>query len=235
MKKSLWICLFALLVVACSGGDGSGEDPVVSKDYLNVTPDEVRLSADGESKTITISANCRWTITKSINSDWLEVSDPSGSNDGIITVKAGKNSTGYSRSAILTIVGTNVPARRVTITQDKGSEGNPSEEDFINVISSLTLSGDGETKEITISSNCNWTITSSDAWLTVTPSSGNGEGVVTVSAGKNSTGSERTATLTVQGGNAPTKTVMVTQAKGTDDTPVDDTQEPGKDDNLPPE
>lgn len=142
MKKNLWICLLALLMVACDTIDGT--EPIVSKSYIE-------------------------------------------------------------------------------------------RKDYINVISSMSLLGDGETKEMTISSNCNWTITSSDAWLTVTPSSGNGEGVVTVSAGKNSTGNERTATLTVQGGNAPTKTVMVTQAKGTDDTPVDDTQEPGKDDNLPPE
>ena len=65
-------------------------------------------------------------------------------------------------------------------------------------------------------------------------SSGSNTETVKVSAGKNSSGSERSAILTVQGGNALKRTVMVTQAKGSDDTPVDNTQVPGKDDNLPP-
>lgn len=137
MKKSIWISLFALLIVACSGGDGPGEEPVVSKDYINVTPN-------------------------------------------------------------------------------------------------LTLLGDGQETELKISANCSWTISINATWLTVTPSSGSNTETVKVSAGKNSSGSERNAILTVQGGNALKRTVMVTQAKGSDDTPADNTQVPGKDDNLPP-
>jgi hypothetical protein len=137
MKKYFCCSLFALLVVACSGGDGPGEEPVVSKDYINVTPN-------------------------------------------------------------------------------------------------LTLLGDGQETEMKVSANCSWTITNSASWLTVTPSSGSNTETVKVSAGKNSSGSERIATLTIQGGSAPQRTVMVTQAKGSDGTPADNTQVPGKDDNLPP-
>ena len=42
----------------------------------------------------------------------------------------------------------------------------------------------------------------------------------TTSAEKNTTGQERTATLTIQGGSAPSKSVVITQGKGSDDPVV---------------
>ena len=60
-----------------------------------------------------------------------------------------------------------------------------------------------------------WTITKSADWLTVNPMSGNNTETVRVSAGKNPTSEPRYATLTVKGGKAPEKYVMVTQLAGT--------------------
>lgn len=89
--------------------------------------------------------------------------------------------------------------------------------DIISVAPNLTLLGDGQEAELRITANCNWTISFTESWLTVNPASGNGTETVKVIAGKNSTGAERIAVLTVRGGSAPAKTVVVSQPKGTDE------------------
>ena len=88
--------------------------------------------------------------------------------------------------------------------------------DYIRVAPNLQLLGDGQVEELAIEANCNWTVTKSEEWLTVTPTTGSGSQRVKVSAGKNSTGAERLAILTVKGGTAPERQVMVTQGKSTE-------------------
>ena len=105
--------------------------------------------------------------------------------------------------------------------------------DYIRVAPNLQLLGDGQVEELAIEANCNWMITKTEEWLTVTPMSGSNSQLVKVSAGKNSTGAERTAILTVNGGTAPERQVMVTQSKSTE--VVEETsKEPGANDNQPP-
>ena len=83
--------------------------------------------------------------------------------------------------------------------------------DRMDVAPNLQLLGDGQVTELTVTANCSWTITKSADWLTVNPMSGNNTETVRVSAGKNPTSEPRYATLTVKGGKAPEKYVMVTQ------------------------
>lgn len=87
--------------------------------------------------------------------------------------------------------------------------------DRVDVAPNLQLLGDGQVTELTVTANCSWTITKSADWLTVNPTSGNNTETIKVSAGKNPTSEPRYATLTVKGGNAPEKYVMVTQLAGT--------------------
>ena len=119
--------------------------------------------------------------------------------------------------------------------KDDGGQDNPIiSTDYIRVAPNLQLLGDGQVEELAIEANCNWTITKTQDWITVSPMSGSNSQRVKVSAGKNSTGAERTDILTIHGGNAPERHVMVTQAKGQEEKPVDSHVEPGHDDNQPP-
>lgn len=101
-------------------------------------------------------------------------------------------------------------------SNDPGQDTPVISNDFIKVAPNLQLLGDGQVEELAIEANCNWIITKTDDWLTVTPITGSGSQRVKVSAGKNSTGVERTAILTVKGGTAPERQVMVTQSKSTE-------------------
>ena len=72
-------------------------------------------------------------------------------------------------------------------------------------------------KEMIIRATCDWRIIKDADWLTVTPMSGDKDTrSVMVSAGKNSTGNVRTAILTINGGDAQTQRVVVTQQKSSD-------------------
>ena len=113
--------------------------------------------------------------------------------------------------------------------------------DQISIAQNLEILGDGEAKEMPIRATCNWTVSKNESWLTVTPMSGDKDTrSIQISAGKNTTGSTRTAILTISGGDAQTQRVMVTQGKSSDSsTPSEPSEpsssdEPGADDNLPP-
>lgn len=100
--------------------------------------------------------------------------------------------------------------------------------DFISVSQGLELSGDGGSEELEIKATCSWTISKNADWLTISTQSGEKNGKVTLTAGKNTTGAVRTATLTVKGGTNLTRTVTITQGKAS-------AQLPGSGDNVPPE
>ena len=58
---------------------------------------------------------------------------------------------------------------------------------------------EGGTKPITVSSNVNWTVSSSDGWINFSPNSGSNNGTVNVSVDGNN-GSYRSGTITITGG-----------------------------------
>ena len=92
----------------------------------------------------------------------------------------------------------------------------------------LEIEAQGGSKSFDIVSSQAWTATSDAEWLTVEPSSGEGsESAVTVkvSAEKNDTDKERTATVTVSAGKL-TGTVAVTQAAGTAEDPGENPEGP---------
>ena len=98
------------------------------------------------------------------------------------------------------------------IACDKNDDGGQDKpivsNDYVRVAPNLQLLGDGQVEELAIEANCNWIIIKTEEWLTVTPMSGSNSLRVKVSAGKNSTGAERSAILTLKGGTAPERQVL---------------------------
>lgn len=222
MKQNIWLCLVAFLLAACGGGDGPGEDPVISKDYIDVPPN-LTLLGDGQDVSLRISASCSWTIT--VSDSWLVVSPTSGNKTATVSVSAGKNPTGKDRTAKLVIQGGTAPTKTVMVTQAKADEASSLS---VNV-SSLSFEAKGESKTFTISSNTNWRITKPD-WCSVSETSGSGNATVTVTATENPDQVQRSGQIVISGDNVADATIAVSQkAKESNDN-----QEPGKDDNQPP-
>ncbi len=68
-------------------------------------------------------------------------------------------------------------------------------------VSELFIGDEGETRSVMISSNINWTLTSSVSWISTTPSSGSGDAQLNITIDPNLFNTERSATLTISGGS----------------------------------
>ena len=78
-----------LIITACGGGGEPGtEEPIISKDRIDVRPN-LTLLGDGQEAELRITANCNWTITNS--ESWLTVNPASGNGTETVKVIAGKS------------------------------------------------------------------------------------------------------------------------------------------------
>ena len=114
LQGSLW---YYVKITALYGTTGSYSIRVKGPNSLNVSPTNVTIgSASGSSGTFTITSNTTWNITD--NALWLTVSPLTGSNNRTITVTASSANPGPgARSATVTIVGSGVTSKIVTVTQ----------------------------------------------------------------------------------------------------------------------
>lgn len=82
--------------------------------------------------------------------------------------------------------------------------------------SSLEFDAAGESLDITVTANVNWTVSDDASWLTADATSGSNNGALTFTAEQNTSTDSRSATITVTGGasigNLVTRTIVVTQA-----------------------
>ena len=124
MKRRLLhgLLMGAVLVFAACGGSGSDDDVTVSSERIDTDPTAVEFLATGGSKTVTIKANCRWTVSNIPN--WMVLDRKDGSGDATITLTVEAN-TGAERSQMLT-VGSRERSVSLTVRQ-KGSSETPQE------------------------------------------------------------------------------------------------------------
>jgi hypothetical protein len=144
---------------------------------------------------VTTNAGCGWTATSS--TAWLAVSSGSGSGSGNVAVTAAANSALTSRSGTV-----NIGGQTVTVAQTAGCGYTASPTTV-----KLAASGAATGVTITAPAGCNWSATTSAAWLLVAGGVGSGSGTITLSATPNTTAKARTTTLNVGG-----TSVSVTEA-----------------------
>ena len=171
-----------------------------------------------------VYSNATSVVPRSSNASWLTVAlsvDASGNKDVKITIA--KNETGETRTGYVTLTakfadGTTEEKVITVVQTPEGSSA--SVPDYIYLALSdvtLPMAGGEKSIEVFASPGTDYTVSSSAAWLTAT------KGSVKLNAQPNTTGVDRTATVTVvatfPNGETETKTMSVTQ-KGTDDGTV---------------
>lgn len=158
-----------------------------------LSPTSANLPASAGSGTFSISVNsnsCPWTVS-SANSDWLTVTSAStGAGPSTVRYSYLANTSTVSRTGSITL-GT----QSFTVTQSGqcGFTLNP-------VTNTLTAAGGTGSFTVTPSSTtCSWTAISNNAdWLVVTSGSpGTGNGTVNYTAQPNTTGQQRSGTISV--------------------------------------
>ena len=101
--------------------------------------------------------------------------------------------------------------------------------DYINAVSTLSISNEGGTYDLEITANCSWTVSNEASWLSLSTSSGSNSQRITVSATKNRNTTDRTATIVISSGDVAKKRVVVSQLRSEAGKMV-----PEPDDNIPP-
>ena len=116
MKKSInFLTLAALLLVAMAGLTGC-----VKEHALRVSTNNLWFRMDAESKTIDITANCKWTVMKNDDADWYSIDMMSGKNDATITITVKAMEDVDYRGSKFVISSPNGHIRRtVFVTQNK--------------------------------------------------------------------------------------------------------------------
>lgn len=154
---------------------------------------EIQAGFNGDMATFKLSANCGWTA--SCEEDWVEVSPAEGeSGDHPVKITVHANQSFALRTAAVKIALKDYTEMVCTINVRQGAD-----EPFINVApESVEFEAEGESKTVTVESNCSWTAVSSEAWVVADVSEGEaGSTTVTLTAVANTTVDFRTARLVV--------------------------------------
>jgi hypothetical protein len=164
-------------------------------------------AAANSTASLDVTSNTAWTASS--NQTWLTISPASGTGNSSLTFTATANPTVSTRTATVTVSATGASSQTVTVTQTGVST----------TLSLLTpaislAAGTGSTPikyTFSVMSNTDWTASSNQAWLTVSPASATGNDLLTVSADPNPNMVTRTATVTVTATGGISQTVTVTQ------------------------
>src|SRR4030095_5745385 len=155
-----------------------------------VTPTSVTVPMIGQTSalSVTTGTSCTWTAVSNVG--WITVTSATGSGIGQVNYTVAANSTGVTRIGTMTVAG-----QTVTFTQSGtgcGATVTPT---------SVTVPSIGQTSALSVTSgtSCSWTAVSNVAWITVTSATGSGIGQVNYTVAANSTGVDRTGTMTVAG------------------------------------
>lgn len=170
-----------------------------------ISPTSTSVTAGATTKNISVNASnaiCPWTATSNAPS-WITVtSGASGTGSGTVTISIAANNSLTSRSGTVTIAG-----RTYTVNQAAVSCSYSLSSTSTNVSAAPTT---GSVNVNASNGVCPWTaVSNAPSWITITSAAnGTGNGTVTFSIAANTTGAQRSGTLTIAG-----RTYTVTQRR----------------------
>lgn len=205
MKKSVLSAIMASMLFitptlgAC--GDDGNDAPSQSSGNVVVSVAPEILSSGPESATLelTVTADADWAVKS--DADWVSLRPSGGikNESTIVKVTVQTNSGMEERTAAINIVSGGKAVKTVALTQSFVKKA-------ISTASSFTFGAQESTGTFTVTSNADWTLESSESWLTVSPvKGGKGDTEVTVKAAANDGESTRNATLTLSCGETSSK------------------------------
>lgn len=173
--------------------------------FLTLARTTMNYAGVGGTLTLKIASNTSWRISEMLT--WVSVSTTSGSDDGVVRITVQPRVSGTPRSGVITIYGTGITSKKLTINQAGAGQGAMLEVST----TALTFDGLGGSKAFNAFSNVPWTASVSESWLTVTPTTGFDEQPVSVSCPPNVSPLSRTATITLSESGGMRVQVAVTQ------------------------
>ena len=168
----------------------------------------------GGQKTFIVDSNMKWTVSSS--QSWATCSPASGENKGYVTVTVAANTGTSARDAVITVKASNGDTRQISISQTGSS---PETLTLVVETSTMTFNADQDypneqPQTFRVRSNTSWTITTSESWLSVSPTTGEGnEDIKVMATTYRDTNSDRQAIITITANKKSDlkRTIAVTQ------------------------
>ncbi|MFR9513839.1 MAG: BACON domain-containing carbohydrate-binding protein [Rikenellaceae bacterium] len=142
-----------------------------AEQYIELSRYELSAASQGEEFTIDLSSNGEWTTTALPS--WVSLTPTQGDGDKSLSIVCQENLSTSSREASITFA-TCDDSKELKIEQ----EG--CDPIFDIDVNSLSVAASGNTFTINVTSNCEWSASNSLSWVTLTPSSGEGDSQVSV-------------------------------------------------------
>lgn len=156
---------------------------------LSLSETELSFKEEGGTAKVTVTTDAKWKASS--NATWCAVSPSEGTGNGELTLQVGVNYSTATRSATVTVGVEGGPVRTLAVRQS-GSDCS------LSVSSSeVSVAVAGGTATVDLSSNASWTASSDASWCEVSPASGSGDGVLTLTVSGNDGHAPRSATVTV--------------------------------------
>lgn len=147
---------------------------------------------------VTTGTGCTWASVS--NDAWIIInSGLSGSGNGTVNYTVSTNASISSRTGTLTVA-----TNTFTVTQDGTA---PCTYGITPASASYTSTGGSSSVAVTANAGCTWSASSAASWVTISTSSGSGNGAVPYVVGANTSSLPRTGTMTIAG-----NTFTVTQS-----------------------
>jgi hypothetical protein len=164
---------------------------------FTVTPAAIAAGSGAADLTSALATEdfCSWSATS--QASWITVDPASGNGNAQLTLHVNANPAA-ARHGVIVVGSASIAVDQAAATACTFTVAPSSY--------SASAAGGGVQVSVGTTGGCNWSVTGNPNWITVSPASGSGTGILTLSIQANS-GSARTATLTI--GN---QSFVVTQA-----------------------
>ena len=216
MKKLISRIGIALLATAVIGAVASCEEETPQDLKIDVDNLSVTLPAEGGSVSVKAEIPLAWSVETT--ESWFSVSPSSGEKGSYdVVFSAEKNETGATRSGKATIKAEGIDGVTLSVTQPSveivtppDPPTPPTPDPVLSLsLDKIEMAAEGGATRLTVTSNTKWTVTASATWITVSPASGENDGVVSVAIAENTENSSREGSLVFSYGNASASVTVV--------------------------
>ncbi len=176
-------------VILSVGSDQRIQIPILQRGiYIEAEQSELSFVAAGGTQSLHVQSNTDWTVSSA--SSWITLSPDKGNGDGTVKVTAAENPNTASRVGVIHLTQTGLDIDvTVTVTQ----EGKTFDVDA----TQLVFDDQQSTQTINIETDGTWQATTTDSWITVSPSTASGNSTLSVAVSENTSDEDRIGNVTV--------------------------------------
>lgn len=179
----------AIITLSSASGITSSVNVVQEPAGVTGSTETLEFDKDGGVKTITISADATWEIKTS--DSWISVTPSSGTaGSHLLSISVQENNSISERTGYVYVnIGSSSKLQIPIVQKGLYIEVKPT---------SLSFSADAESKQLEISSNTDWSITSLPDWLTASSQSGKNSQTISLKSLVNTSASSRSGKVKIE-------------------------------------